>query len=464
MSELPENWIKTKLVDVAKIIYGQSPPSATYNTKSIGLPFFQGKTEFTEKYTVARKWCSVPTKIAEQDDILLSIRAPVGPTNLASEKCGIGRGLAAIRASLINKNYLRFFFKYLEPQLSTQGTGTTFKAITKTVVDAIPIVIAPLNEQTQIVEKIEELFSKIDAGEAATSNAEKLLDNYQRKLLDEYTYEVFEKSSKKAKLGDVIKDIRYGTSKKCGRDKSKKPVLRIPNVSNGDIDLSDIKYADFEKTEYEKLKLIAGDILIVRSNGSATLVGKSALVGQEAEGYVYAGYLIRLRLEQSKILPKFLNYYLHSPRIRKHIEMQARSTSGVHNINSTEVAALPIALPSIPEQLEAIEKIESALSSLSALRKWVERSKTDVTKLRQSVLKMAFSGQLVGQDPKDEPASVLLERIRAERQVVQVKSYKVKADKKAKNVKPIKMKSTKAPIAYKKPSIKMNIKKRKRAA
>ena len=96
-NKIPKHWQVKKLGEVCKIILGQSPPSDTYNTTGTGLPFFQGKAEFTELYPIVEKWCSSPNKIAEPNDILLSVRAPVGALNIANQKCCIGRGLAAIR-------------------------------------------------------------------------------------------------------------------------------------------------------------------------------------------------------------------------------------------------------------------------------------------------------------------------------------------------------------------------------
>lgn len=97
MSNLPRGWAKTNLTKIAEIIMGQSPPSSTYNSSGIGLPFFQGKADFGRLYPVARKYCSEPKKNALPGDILISVRAPVGPTNLCQEKSCIGRGLAALR-------------------------------------------------------------------------------------------------------------------------------------------------------------------------------------------------------------------------------------------------------------------------------------------------------------------------------------------------------------------------------
>src|SRR5690242_6008982 len=147
---------------------GQSPPSSAYNESGEGLPFFQGKAEFTDLYPVVRKWCTAPTKIAEADDILLSIRAPVGPTNLAPSLCCIGRGLAAIRpTNEIQVRYVLYAIRAFNSKLTQLGTGSTFEAVSGDVVRAFEIPLAPLSEQKRIVSAIEQQFARLDAGVAA---------------------------------------------------------------------------------------------------------------------------------------------------------------------------------------------------------------------------------------------------------------------------------------------------------
>ncbi len=142
-----------KLRDVCEVIAGQSPPSNTYNDDKIGLPFYQGKTDFGERHPVVRKWCSGPVKIAEAGDILISVRAPVGPTNVSTEKCCIGRGLSAIRCSDdVYMEYLLHFLRWFESRLEAQGKGATFKAITQKDLKAIELPLPPLLEQKRIAE------------------------------------------------------------------------------------------------------------------------------------------------------------------------------------------------------------------------------------------------------------------------------------------------------------------------
>jgi type I restriction enzyme S subunit len=213
----------------------------------------------------------------------------------------------------------------------------------------------------------------------------------------------------------LLTDIRYGTAQKCTHDPSKTPVLRIPNIAGGKIDLSDLKHTDFSEAELKKLRLEIGDILLVRSNGSVSLVGLSAVVTKSAKGCAYAGYLIRLRLKNDIILPDYLNLFLHSPTVRGRIEMQARSTSGVHNINSDEVRAIELRVPSLQQQEEIVNRVDTIFSQIDALENWCATELARSATLRQSILKDAFSGKLVPQDPPDEPATELLKRIQAAR-------------------------------------------------
>src|SRR5690606_12400991 len=121
-------------------------------------------------------------------------------------------------------------------------------------------------------------------------------------------------------LGDVLTVVRYGTAKKCDYGAGAVGVLRIPNIQRGYLSFDDIKSADFSESELEALRLEEGDILLIRSNGSLDLVGQSAVVEVAAVGMLFAGYLIRLRLNRSLADPRFVHLYLRVPETRARIE------------------------------------------------------------------------------------------------------------------------------------------------
>ena len=184
VSDLPKGWVESTLGQLFSIKLGQSPPSSTYNSEKIGLPFFQGKAEFSEFYPKVKKWCSDPKKIAKKDSVLISVRAPVGPTNLAPDKCCIGRGLASIEPVYDqNPRFILYQLRSIERTIEKNATGTTFRAITGSELKKVPFLFPPLPEQHRIVAKIEELFTKLDAGVAALRKAKTLLKQYRQAVL-----------------------------------------------------------------------------------------------------------------------------------------------------------------------------------------------------------------------------------------------------------------------------------------
>ena len=487
---IPDGWQHCILPDFANIVMGQSPPSSTYNRSGDGLPFFQGKAEFGDLYPTVIMYCSQPNKIARQNATLLSVRAPVGPTNLAQQDCCIGRGLAAIHpCGGITPKFLLYLFRSIEPEISGKGTGSTFKAIAKSFVEGLRFGLPPLPEQHRIVAKIEELLSELDKGienlkaarvklgvyrQAVLKHAfegkltaqwreenkdrletpEQLLARIKQEREARYEQQIeewkaaveeWEKSGKPGKsptrpkkqvkiphlslpetetlptlpagwsylrLGLVIDDPKYGTSKKCDYGYKGTGVLRIPNVVRGAVDTSDLKGTHFEEDEKRTYGLRRGDILVIRSNGSISIVGRCALISQVEEQYLYAGYLIRLRSILTALHPEYLVALLSSHLLRTQIEHKAKSTSGVNNINSGEIQSLIVPLCRLSEQEVVVERLSASLSSVDAIKNEIDSQLLKVQALRQSILKKAFSGQLVPQDPDDEPASILLERIK----------------------------------------------------
>lgn len=181
---LPLGWIKCCLPDFTHIVMGQSPTSDTYNKSGKGMPFFQGKTEFGLLYPTAVKYCTAPNKIALAGATLLSVRAPVGPTNLAAEICCIGRGLSAIHPTdNISPMFILYLLRSIETDLSKEGTGSTFSAINKQFIEDMEFGLPPLAEQHRIVAKIEELFSELDKGMENLKAARAQLKIYRQALL-----------------------------------------------------------------------------------------------------------------------------------------------------------------------------------------------------------------------------------------------------------------------------------------
>ena len=265
----------------------------------------------------------------------------------------------------------------------------------------IRVSIPPIPEQECIVARIEELFSQLDAGVETLKKTKAQLAVYRQAVLKEAFEGRLTASGpeKIVRLGDYIETPRYGTSKKCsyddGRDRT--AVYRIPNIEhkNGRISHDDIKYAQFTESELDGIRLQQGDILIIRSNGSVSLVGRAAMVCDADITGTFAGYLMRLRIsEPETLLPKFLLLFLQSHQARIYIENKAKSTSGVHNINSTEISDLQMPLYDPDTQYAIIEAIESRLSVCDSIEQTVDTALQQAEAMRQSILKDVFEGRL----------------------------------------------------------------------
>jgi type I restriction enzyme S subunit len=156
-------WQKYRLDEISQIIAGQSPKSDTYNFNKDNLPFYQGKKDFGNVSPSPKVWCSNPIKIAEKNDVLLSVRAPVGPTNIANEKCCIGRGLCAIRANKdVDYKFLYYYFNFFENYIWQNASGSIFQAITIDDIKNIEISLPTYDEQKRIVNIIGEKINIIE--------------------------------------------------------------------------------------------------------------------------------------------------------------------------------------------------------------------------------------------------------------------------------------------------------------
>jgi type I restriction enzyme S subunit len=176
-------WVRLGEKEIAEIIMGQSPPSNTYNQEGVGLPFYQGKADFGELYPTPRIWCTKPNKIAEAGDILISVRAPVGPVNMCRERSCIGRGLAAIapQKEIFDNFFLFYYFKSIEE--NWVGKGSTFGAIKKKDLQNLLIPLPPLEEQKRIVAYLDKIQEKALALQKLQEETEKEIEKLREAIL-----------------------------------------------------------------------------------------------------------------------------------------------------------------------------------------------------------------------------------------------------------------------------------------
>lgn len=480
---LPQGWSSCCLPDFTDIVMGQSPTSDTYNKSGSGIPFFQGKAEFGAIYPTVAKYCSAPNKIALAGATLLSVRAPVGPTNLAKEKCCIGRGLAAIHpAGGISPMFILFLLRSIETDLSKEGTGSTFSAINKQFVEELEFGLPPLPEQHRIVAKIEELFSELDKGIENLKTAQAQLKVYRQALLKhafegkltvQWRAENQDKLETAAALLARIqaeREQRYqqqltdwqtnGGSlvQRAGKPKVPKPLppltaeelAELPELPEGwgwvklgdlaskitdgehfkpavktegvyFLSAKDVKhngvsfeaplFIDEETAEKARSRCDPerNDILIV-SRGAT--VGRMCIVNTD-KCFCLLGSVILVKATAA-IQSRYFLSALKSPLVNTKIVGVSGATAQ-QAIYLRDIQHVPVPVCSSLEQSRIVEELEANLSEVDQLELTLITSLQQSEALRQSILKRAFSGQLVPQDPHDEPAAALLARIRAER-------------------------------------------------
>ncbi len=307
-----------KLKDVCTINMGQSPSSDSYNENGHGVPFFQGNADFGERYPVTRKWCSAPTKMAAPEDILISVRAPIGAMNYAKEECCIGRGLAALtpNRAKVSPEYIFWLLKGKNEELNSKGTGSTFKAIGRNILEETFVPDISLEKQTEcsiILEKVyrvilsrKQQFQKLDNLVKARF-VEMFGDENNSKNWDVVNVE----EVADVQVGVVIKPSQYYTDKSEGVR-----TFRSLNIGAGFI--KDIDWVYFTKEGHQKNSksiLKKDDLLIVRSGAPGT----ACVVTEEYAG-CNAVDIIIAHPDCKKVNPYYLCTFTNMPHGKKQID------------------------------------------------------------------------------------------------------------------------------------------------
>lgn len=494
MSELPKGWVSTSLEEVCEHMVDGShnPPKAT----SVGKPMLSARNiinfqiNFDEYRLISDEDFDIEhsrTRV-EPGNVLLTIVGTIGRAAVVPERLqnfALQRSVAVLKPVDIDSHYMAYAISAPEIQrwLQDNAKGTAQKGVYLKTLGKAPFRIAPRNEQTRIVSKLEELLSDLDAGAAELKAAQKKLQQYRQSLLkaavegaltaswreeqrvantpletgaqllerilrerrtcwEEKQLAKFKEQGKTppkdwqrkypepvapdiaglpvlpegwgwATIDQLTIEQRYGSSAKTNEDSSQVAVLRMGNIQSGKLDFTNLKYLPKDHEEFPALFLKDGDLLFNRTN-SPELVGKTAVYRSELTQCSYASYLIAVSFAEG-FVPEFAAAYINSAYGRHWVKSVVVQQVGQANVNGSKLAVLSVPLPPLAEQFELMRALAEQIECAFAQEKNIEKSLKQSVAQRQNILRAAFAGQLVPQDPNDEPASVLLERIRRER-------------------------------------------------
>ncbi len=358
-------WVKRKMAEVTQIIMGQSPPSSTYNNNGEGLPFYQGKADLGFISPSIRMYCSEAIKIAQKNDILMSVRAPVGPVNLCQAESCIGRGLAAIRAKEnIDYKFLYFLLGYMKPKIEILGTGSTFQAINKSKIEN-----PPLFEQRKIAAILSMVQKAIETQTKLIERTTELKKAMMHKLFTEGTRGEKQKMTEiglvpeswevKSVL-DYVSYIDYGVSQAIPKES---PVDGVKIVSTADITKTgqllyhQIRKISVPEKTKQRLTLFDGDVLFNWRN-SAELIGKSAIYKKQPEQHIFASFILRIKCDEVHAHNRFFCYLMNYYRETEVFLKLARRAVNQANYNKNEISILKMICPTFTEQVEIANIIE----------------------------------------------------------------------------------------------------------
>ena len=383
-------WEVKPLGKVADVIAGQSPKSSAYNVTGDGLPFYQGKKDYGQRFLKPpTKWTTQVTKEADAGDILMSVRAPVGPLNEATEKICIGRGLAAIRAGQgIDREFLWYALRFLEPEIAGRE-GAVFASINKAGIEALSIPLPPLEEQKRIVAVLDAAFEGLTRVrihiETNLQNARELFESTLRA-----TFTAGEAEWPQKFLPAVCVDFGRGKSKHRPRNDPSLYGGDIPFLQTGDLSSMSRFIEDASQRYSEKglaqSKLWPSGTVCIAIVGAT--IGETGITRFDA---CFPDSVIGMTPDPDLADSEFIDFLLqnYKTKLKKAGEGSARD-----NINLGTFAEISFPVPCLETQQKAVSNLVQVLAQSDQACTLYTAKLQDLDDLRQSLLQKAFAGEL----------------------------------------------------------------------
>jgi type I restriction enzyme S subunit len=412
LGKIPSHWDIGKYKFANEVIMGQSPDSKDYVFEPNDYPFLQGNAEFGEVSPTARIWCEKANKASKKNDILISVRAPIGAINISDQEYGIGRGLAALRGRIHISKFLYYYFQSLNEYLNSLGTGSTFTAISTTTLKDVFLPFISLPEQTQITKYLDYQTDIIDQLIQKKEKLVELLQEQQQAIINEAVTKGLDPNAKMKDsgiewLGEIPEEwelIRLkflatyflsSVGRNTNPDDMRVKICHYPNAYKNEIidNHTKLESGTCTQDQYDSFRLKKGQIVITKDSESADDIGVPCYIAEDIENGICGYHLGTIECTDSKIIPKFLFRFFQTTIVSSFFELTVNGITRF-GLGKPTVENLYIPLPTIEEQKQIISKVEQSTKRIDLLSTSILSQIQKLKEYRQSIISEAVTGKI----------------------------------------------------------------------
>ncbi|SEH15741.1 type I restriction enzyme, S subunit [Sphingopyxis sp. YR583] len=438
---LPEGWSAPLIGDLTEVVTkGTTPTSLGFSYVDFGTRFV--KAESLRHRRIEHQLCSAIEDDAHEalrrsqlreGDVLFTIAGTLGRVALVRDTdvpANTNQAVAILRPyAQCDSEYLSRYLEAVAQSsvVSTGGRGTGLQNLNLAQVSAIKVAFPPLSEQRRIVTKLNALTARLARARTELDRVTVLADHLRRgiltrafsgKLTSDWRAEHGRGDAEwpvraLSDIAEVQGGIQVGKKRPKGAVLIDTPYLRVANVQRGWLKLEEVKTLGVTAEERARLLLSDGDILM-NEGGDRDKLGRGWVWRNEVADCIHQNHVFRIRLNDDQFPPEFVSHYANEFG-QPYFFDQGTQTTNLASISKRRVMALPVPVPDADEATEIVRRIDAAFARADRMEAEAARARALIDRLEAAILAKAFRGELVPQDPDDEPASVLLDRIRAER-------------------------------------------------
>lgn len=398
---IPDGWEIKKMPDVVKWGSGGTPKATVKEYYENGtIPWLiigdlnNGIVTRSESKITELGLKNSSAKMIPAGTLLVAMYGSIGKLGITGMECCTNQAIAyAKELRGVTTKYMFYYMAMMKSELISKGKGGTQKNISQTVLNSLDVIVPPIEEQERIVFRIEEMLSQLDDGVETLIKTKEQLKFYRQAALTKAYPEIDEHNKRYLReIAEISSGITKGRNLE-GYDIVKLPYLRVANVQNGFLDLSEIKEIELKKTEIERFLLCNNDVLYTEG-GDRDKLGRGTVWKEEISNCVHQNHIFKARVNKEIANPEYVAFWSMSTHARNYFYEKGKQSVNLASINKTVLSNLEIPILSLNEQEKVVEEINTRLSVCDNIEQTVEKALKQAEALRQSILKKAFEGEV----------------------------------------------------------------------